>query len=206
MTKPNSDIQAETKPTNPSTQPTTDQESTHHNLDIINQAEKKPASPSKLKPMNTPSSSAPILKTILAAFLIVAAGSITGFGLAQAVDQSSSTGSGGELKSAADLESGNIAVGDIYGSKDEKTFRDSAEGVLVAGGVEGEGSHHLLRPGGVSQNVYLTSSIMDLDLFVDHKVKVWGETFAGQKAGWLMDVGRLEVTQLNADKPATDSQ
>lgn len=83
--------------------------------------------------------------------------------------------------------------GQVYGSKDEKTFRDSAEGVMKTGGIEGEGAYHLERPGGESQNVYLTSSVIDLSQFVGKKVKVWGETNAAQKAGWLMDVGRLQL-------------
>ena len=63
------------------------------------------------------------------------------------------------------------------------------------GGVDGEGSHHLVRPGGESQNVYLTSSIIDLDQFVGRSVKIWGATFEAQQAGWLMDVGRLQVLE-----------
>ena len=88
-----------------------------------------------------------------------------------------------------------ISKGTKVGMADEKTFRDNAEGDLEKGGVDGEGSHHLVRPGGESQNVYLTSSVIDLDQFVGRKVKVWGETFAAQKAGWLMDVGKLEVLE-----------
>lgn len=93
---------------------------------------------------------------------------------------------------------GSIKVGDVYGSADEKTFRDSAEGLIVAGGIEGEGSHHLERGADKSQWVYLTSSVVDLDNFKGHKVEIWGETFQGKKAGWLMDVGRLKVVELNA--------
>ncbi len=93
-----------------------------------------------------------------------------------------------------------VKVGDIFGSHDE-SFKDSAEGYLEAGGLDGEGSHKLLRPGGVSQTVYLTSSVTDLDELVGNEVKVWGETFKGQKAGWLMDVGRVEVLELNAQAP-----
>jgi hypothetical protein len=81
----------------------------------------------------------------------------------------------------------------VVGVEDTETFKDTAEGKLEKGGLNGEGSHHLVRPGGESQTVYLTSSIVDLDKFVGSKVKIWGETFAAQKAGWLMDVGRLEV-------------
>src|SRR5690606_36956404 len=44
------------------------------------------------------------------------------------------------------------------GVKDEKKFPDTAEGTLKEGGIEGEGNFHLERPGGESQNVYLTSS------------------------------------------------
>ncbi|MBI2034283.1 MAG: hypothetical protein HYT11_00950 [Candidatus Levybacteria bacterium] len=90
---------------------------------------------------------------------------------------------------------GTIKKGQVYGSDNTSVFRDTAEGVLKEGGMDGEGSHHLVRPGGDSQNVYLTSSIVDLSLFIDRKIKIWGETFKGQKAGWLMDVGRVEVLQ-----------
>jgi hypothetical protein len=64
---------------------------------------------------------------------------------------------------------------------------------LQEGGIDGEGQYHLVRPGGDSQNVYLTSSVVDLSLFVNKKVKVWGQTQTAQKAGWLMEVGRVQV-------------
>jgi hypothetical protein len=79
------------------------------------------------------------------------------------------------------------------GVVDKKTFKDSAEGILKEGGMEGEGNFHLERPGGTSQNAYLTSSTVDLGKYVGKKVKVWGQTFTGQKAGWLMDVGLVEI-------------
>lgn len=81
------------------------------------------------------------------------------------------------------------------GITDKKTFKDKAEGKLRPGGIDGEGSFHLERPGGESQNVYLTSTTLDLSKFVGKKVRVWGETFQAEKAGWLMDVGLLEVIQ-----------
>lgn len=98
-------------------------------------------------------------------------------------------------------ESAAVKVGQVFGAKDGSAFKDSAEGVLVSGGVGGEGSHHIARPGGPTQNVYLTSSVVDLKLFEGHKVKVSGETFKAQRAGWLMDVGRVEVKELNAPLP-----
>ncbi|MBL7159422.1 hypothetical protein ISS85_03030 [Candidatus Microgenomates bacterium] len=81
------------------------------------------------------------------------------------------------------------------GSKDTSVFKDQAEGKIEKGGLNGEGSHKLLREGGPSQTAYLTSSVVDLDQFVGKEVKVWGETFAGEKASWLMDVGRVEVLE-----------
>ena len=92
----------------------------------------------------------------------------------------------------------NVKVGDIFGSADEKTFRDQAEGILMSGGIDGEGSHHIERGANKSQWVYVTSSVVDLDLLVGDRVTIWGETNQGKKAGWLMDVGRLKVQELNA--------
>lgn len=81
------------------------------------------------------------------------------------------------------------------GSEDIETFKDKAVGIIEKGGIDGEGSHKLIREGGPSQTAYLTSSLVNLDDFVGHKVEIWGETFAGQKAGWLLDVGRVKVLE-----------
>jgi len=80
-----------------------------------------------------------------------------------------------------------------FGEKNEKLCPDNAEGKMVKGGIEGEGTHHLERKGGKSQYVYLTSSTIDLSAVVNKKVRVWGKTYAAQTAGWLMDVCYLEV-------------
>ncbi len=79
------------------------------------------------------------------------------------------------------------------GVLDKEKFPDKAEGKLKKGGIDGEGNFHLERTGGDSQNVYLTSSTVDLSQYIGKKVRVWGQTFTAQKAGWLMDVGYLEV-------------
>lgn len=86
-------------------------------------------------------------------------------------------------------------VKESVGISDKKTFKDSAEGILKEGGIDGEGNFHLERPGGISQNVYLTSATVDLSQQVGKKVRVWGETFSAEKAGWLMDVGLVEILQ-----------
>lgn len=130
-------------------------------------------------------SSAPIL--IVLVLLIV--GVISGFFLSRQTVFSPI----GEKKEVISNVSGAIKKGQVYGAKDEKAFRDSAEGTLEKGGLDGEGSHKLIRPGGESQTAYVTSSTLDLDQFVGRKVKVWGETYKAQRAGWFMDVGRVEV-------------
>lgn len=79
------------------------------------------------------------------------------------------------------------------GVVDKSTFKEGPIGLLKEGGIEGEGSFHLERTGGESQNVYLTSSTVDLSKYVGKKVKVWGQTLNAQKAGWFMDVGLVEI-------------
>ncbi len=53
------------------------------------------------------------------------------------------------------------------GVVDKKTFKDSVTGILREGGIDGEGNYHIERPGGESQNAYLTSSVVDLSEFCD---------------------------------------
>jgi hypothetical protein len=101
----------------------------------------------------------------------------------------------------SDIPTTGIKVGDIFGSPDEKAFKDPATGVIDKGGFNGEGTHKLVRAGGASQTVYLTSSTIDLDALVGHQVTIWGQTFKGQKVGWLMDVGRAKIEALNVPLP-----
>lgn len=136
------------------------------------------------------------LKFSLIGLGVIVLGALSGFGVSRW-----GTAENQALKSPESVSAAGVKVGDIVGVADEKAFRDKAEGVLAEGGVDGEGSHHLLREGGPSQNVYLTSSIVDLNLFVGARVAVWGETFSAQKAGWLMDVGRVKVLKLNSPPP-----
>lgn len=86
-----------------------------------------------------------------------------------------------------------ISKGMVFGVSDISPFPDSAEGVLEKGGINNEGQYHLVRSGGKSQYVYLTSSVVDLSMFKGRQVKVNGATQKAQSAGWLMDVGRVEV-------------
>ena len=77
----------------------------------------------------------------------------------------------------------------------KKNFKDKVEGTLREGGIDGEGNFFIERPGGVSQNAYVTSSTVDLSEFVGKKIRVWGETYQGEKVGWLMDVGLVETLE-----------
>ncbi len=138
----------------------------------------------------------PLFKIILPVAMI-----LLGVGTGFAVANFFATGSLVPSSISPEIPTSGVKVGDVIGVPDAQTFKDSAEGVLEKGGLNGEGSHSLLRPNGPSQTVYLTSSVIDLDELVGDKIKVWGETFKGQKVGWLMDVGRVQVLELDAPKP-----
>lgn len=79
------------------------------------------------------------------------------------------------------------------GALDPKVKYDNAVGVLKEGGIGEEGTHHLETEGGPSHWVYLTSSVIDLQSFVGKKVEIWGQTLASKKAGWMMDVAKIQV-------------
>lgn len=108
---------------------------------------------------------------------------------------------GSSATPVSQVATGSIKNGDVFGSTDVEAFKDSASGYLELGGLDGEGSHRLLRVGGENQTVYLTSSITDLSKFEGMEVKIWGETFRGQKAGWLMDVGQIEIINTQGQVP-----
>ena len=125
------------------------------------------------------------LPVIIGIAFVTLAGIVTGFMLSRSKVEGVSISKTGAKT---------VETEKVIGSMDER-FKDEAEGILKQGGIDGEGTHYLERAGGASQYVYLTSLLIPLDDYVDKKVKVWGETNKAQKAGWLMDVGRLEVLE-----------
>lgn len=140
-------------------------------------------------PNEPPAPVAPPLPLILfGALALIAAGAIAGFLLTR-----KSPGSPGAMGAQTTPAMLNTAT--EVGSTDTKTFRDQATGTLESGGLNGEGTHRLVRDGGPSQTVYLISSVVDLETFIGKKVQVWGETIRGQKAAWLMDVGRVKLIE-----------
>lgn len=88
-----------------------------------------------------------------------------------------------------------VATENEAGIKDESKFSTTTDGVLEEGGIGGEGTYHLIRGNGPSQYAYLTSSVVDLGVFVGKKVQIWGETVSGKKAGWLIDVSKIKVME-----------
>lgn len=152
------------------------------------------------------SASKPMKTVIIIAVVAILLGIGTGFVGATVLSHGASSATvattGQTAADTSGTQTPTVKVGEVFGSKDTSAFKDSVEGVMLPGGIGSEGSHHIVREGGASQNVYLTSSVVDLKMFENAKVKVYGETFKAQKAGWLMDVGRVEVEQLNAPLPA----
>lgn len=120
-----------------------------------------------------------------ATFLVVIGGIVTGWFL-----------SGGKTNLPQTEQNSQTQISDdgktIEGVLDESRKYSEAEGKLVEGGIQGEGTHHLEREGGPSKYVYLTSTSIGIDSFVGKKVKVWGETISGKIAPWLMDVVKIQ--------------
>ena len=124
---------------------------------------------------------------VLGAFIVVLAGVGTGWLLSGQTVKGDSV----PEKVVPGVESKPMEAG----IADEETFRDSAEGILEEGGIEGEGTHHLVREGGPTKYVYLTSTVIDLEFFKGKTVMIWGETISARHAGWLMDVGKIKVIE-----------
>jgi len=117
---------------------------------------------------------------------VILAGAATGWKL---------SGNKSASSNKAPITAGEAKKGEEVGVDDTATFKDEAEGTLEVGGVNGEGTHKLIRPGGDSQTAALTSSVIDLDEFVGKKVHIWGESFGSTKAAWLMDVGKIKIIE-----------
>lgn len=127
------------------------------------------------------------LNTLLVSLLVVAVGVGTGWALSGKKTQTK-TASNTNTQVTTQNSSTEAGIADTSGFD-----KESPQGTLVEGGIEGEGQYHLERPGGSSQNVYLTSTVIDLQSFVGKKVQIWGNTLSAVHAGWLMDVGKIKV-------------
>ena len=140
----------------------------------------KPLSSKKLNKAN--------LLVILGSFSVVVLGVITGWLLAgSGRSTSNDTGSDRQITSSKGVEEAGIG--------DEGEYESSVEGILKEGGIKGEGTHYIDRELGESKYVYLTSSVIDLDSFIDKKVTVWGETISAKYASWMIDVGLVKTKE-----------
>ena len=141
-----------------------------------------------VRQFDSKSSKSPLMMIAIVVVVMVLLGGGSGFLIAK--------GTTANLEPTKEVtDKSQVSKGTSMGSNDTTTFKDTAEGVLKEGGIEGEGQFHLERPGGESQYVYLTSSTVDMSLVLNKKIKVWGQTQKAQHAGWLMDVGRVEVLE-----------
>ncbi len=128
---------------------------------------------------------------VAVSFVVVVAGVATGWFLSGVT-----RADGGSTKSSQNLQTGTSGEVKEAGIDDESLFeKETPEGILVEGGINGEGTHYLDRGLGPEKNVYLTSTALDLQSFVGKRVRVWGNTVAAQYAPWLMDVGRIKVIE-----------
>ena len=119
---------------------------------------------------------------IVGAFLVVLIGVGTAWVIFGRMGRSSSVAAPGTKVTSTEV-----------GVLDPKVKYDTAIGVIEEGGIGNEGAFHLVRDGGPSKYVYLTSSVVDLRSFIGKKVEIWGQTLASKKAGWLMDVAKVKI-------------
>ena len=130
--------------------------------------------------------------------IIFAVALASGFFLSRLVKVNSTTvvSQDNPIKNSTDTisDATQLEIGKVYGNT-AKTFKDTATGVVEKGNINGEGTHILVREGGASQRASLTSSAVDLDLFVGKKVEIKGETNASTKTSWLLDVGSIKILQ-----------
>jgi hypothetical protein len=126
---------------------------------------------------------------IIVGLVVILAGVGSGWMLSTKIKAGGQKSPTSGANQVVDKSTGEVSVA----GADESNFPDTAEGTLKTGGIEGEGTHHLDRNMGPEKDVYLFSTSINLDDFVDKKVQVWGQTVSGKKAGWLMDVGRVKV-------------
>ncbi len=125
-------------------------------------------------------------KLLLPIVVVLFAGVGSGYVLAT---QSSSTSPSGSTTNPV-INSREVGI------QDSKTFRDCAQGTLDSvdqADRKLEGSHKLIREGGPSQTLYMTSSVVALDEYIGKKVEVCGETVTSKKVPWFMEVGKLKL-------------
>jgi len=93
-----------------------------------------------------PTKKKPIFPLVLIFVAVIGLGLVGGSFLTRLIG-----GRGSSLKNTDSISAEGVKKGDVYGSDNESAFPDSANGVLEKGGIDGEGTHKLLRTGGPDQ-------------------------------------------------------
>jgi hypothetical protein len=135
---------------------------------------------------------------ILVAVLVIAAGAATGYALADKTGRTTTGQGSGSANGKSLFGSKSAEDQNGEGVNDDQMFPDIVDkGVLQPndGSITMEGTHMLLREGGPSQTVFLTSSVVDLSQYEGQQVTLRGRTFNGETAGWIMDVGWIKVLE-----------
>lgn len=141
-----------------------------------------------IKPLQTKSKTPFLAAGII--FIIV-----IGLGIGFFVSKSKSSGSKVQNSTNVTVSDTEAGVKDIKVLTDKGINIKDATGVLQTGGIKGEGKYNLQRDGGLTQQVALNSTTVDMMPFVGKKVQVWGDTQASHYAPWLMDVVKIKVVQ-----------
>lgn len=141
-------------------------------------------------PPSRQSASSPKLPSKLAVYFLAIV--LAGVGSGYLLSRTGRASSGEEAAPGVTQTNGEIGV------QDENLSRDCAQGILEANDPADkntEGSHHLIREGGPSKTLHMTSSVLALDDYVGKKVEVCGETLDSKRVAWFMDVVRLKLLQ-----------
>ena len=117
--------------------------------------------------MNTKSSP---IKILLIYLVVLILGVGTGFGVHVVKAKNTVKFAGQDVKV--------VKTATEEGVQDASSFKDTATGKIIAndGKLVQAGTHILIR-GDASQNVYLTSSVVDLSKYEGKNVQVWGNTY-----------------------------
>ena len=128
---------------------------------------------------------------VVIAVVVVGLGVATGWFLSGTKAQSTTTTSGSQTKTSTSQTTSK----DEEGQLDDSMDYQEVDGKLVEGGIKGEGTHHIERDNNPSRYVYLSSTVIDLDKYIDKDVHVWGETISSVNAPWLMDVVKIKINE-----------
>lgn len=153
-----------------------------------------PLSPPQHKQSNNTNKLKPVYLILVAFLGIFVSFWLSRFFPSQTSQITSSSSTQAPLSADKISSANDIEIGKLYGQVNGD-FSDTATGTIEKGSINGIGTHILNRQGGASQRASLTSSTVDLDLFVGKLVEIKGQTNTSDKTSWLLDVGSIKVLE-----------